>query len=103
VNGETFKIKIISSEDDFRQEGFVMKNCMSKQFPNGAIYLYISLQHKRKRVNLQYRKGELVQSYGKANTKVLPLFNEAIEVLNNRLKSFKDVIWKKEKYDILSH
>ncbi len=103
VNGETFKTKIISSEDDFRQEGFVMKNCMSKQFPNGAIYLYISLQHKRKRVNLQYRKGELVQSYGKANTKVLPLFNEAIEVLNNRLKSFKDVIWKKEKYDILSH
>lgn len=103
INGEIFKCKVIISEEDFRYEGFIMKNCMSKQFPNGLIYLYTSIQHKRKRINLQYRKGELVQSYGKANTKVLSIFNEAIDVLTNRIKRFKDITWKKQKYDIIGN
>jgi hypothetical protein len=102
INGETFTPKLLVSEEDFRFEGFSMKNCMAKQFPNGAIYLYFSLQHKRKKVNLQYRKGELIQSYGKANTKILDIFNDAIDILSDRLKKYRDITWKKKKYDILS-
>ena len=102
INGETFTPKLLVSEEDFRFEGFSMKNCMAKQFPNGAIYLYFSLQHKRKKVNLQYRKGELIQSYGKANTKILDIFNDAINILSDRLKKYRDITWKKEKYDILT-
>ena len=71
IGEETFKPKILLTEDDFRIEGFNMKNCMSKQFAHGVVYIFTSLQHKRKRINLQYRKGNLIQSYGKANSTVL--------------------------------
>ena len=70
VDGIIFKPTILKTEEDYSIEGFIMKNCMSKQFMNGLIHIYISLTHKRKRINLQYRKGVLTQSYGKANTTV---------------------------------
>lgn len=101
INGETYKPKLILSEEDFRLEGFTMKNCMSKQFSHGAIYIYVSLQHKRKRINLQYRKGKLNQSYGKANTPVAPIFNDAVEILTKRFEGYLNIEWKKEKYDFL--
>lgn len=101
IGDKTFDPKILISEEDFRVEGFLMKNCMSKQFPNGALYIYISLTNNKKRINLQYRKGNLVQSYGKANTPVVEHFFDAIEVLNVRMKKYKDLEWKKEKYDFL--
>lgn len=96
-----FKPKILLTEDDFRVEGFMMKNCMSKQFAHGSLYIYTSLQHQRKRINLQYRKGELVQSYGKANTPTPEIFFKAIEILNKRFSIFPNIEWKKEKYDYL--
>jgi hypothetical protein len=102
IDGLTFKPKLILSEDEFRIEGYVMKNCMAKQFLHGAIYLFVSLQHKRKRINLQYRKGNLVQSYGKANTAVLPLFESATNALTNRFKKHTNLHWNKEKYDFIS-
>lgn len=101
IEGEVYKPKLILSEEEFRLEGFTMKNCMSKQFPHGAIYIYVSLQHKRKRVNLQYRKGKLNQSYGKANTPVTPIFDKAIEILNKRFELYPNIDWRKEKYDFL--
>ncbi len=103
VGGEVFKPKILLSEDEFRMEGYEMKNCMSKQFPHGAIYIFVSMQHKNKRINLQYRKGNLVQSYGKANTPVMDVFNEPTEILTQRFKSNPNIEWKKEKYDFLMH
>jgi hypothetical protein len=103
VNGETFKPKVLVSEEDFRIEGYTMKNCMSKQFPHGAIYIYIGLQCNRKRIDLQYRKGSLVQSYGKANTPTTETFNDAITILSQRFKKYTYLEWKKEKYDFLSH
>ena len=103
INGESFKPKVLVSEEDFRIEGFNMKNCMSKQFPHGSIYIYVALQHKRKRINLQYRKGGLVQSYGKANTPTLDIFNDAIGLLSQRFKKYTYLEWKKEKYDFLRH
>lgn len=101
VGDEIYNPKILISEEDFRVEGFLMKNCMSKQFPHGALYIYISLSNNKRRINLQYRKGNLVQSFGKANTPVNEYFFDAIEVLNNRMKKYKDMEWKKEKYDFL--
>lgn len=103
IGDEVYKPTLILTEEEFRLEGFNMKNCMSKQFLHGSIYIYVALQHKRKRINLQYRKGTLVQSYGKANTKVLDIFNEATEVLTERFKKYTNVEWKKEKYDFLSN
>ena len=100
INGSVFKPKLLLSEEDFTMEGFYMKNCMSNQFAHGAIYLYVSLHYKTKRINLQYRKGNLVQSYGKANSPVEPIFEEALRVLNERFSKHPELVWKKEKYDI---
>jgi len=103
INDLSFKPKILLTEDDFRIEGYNMKNCMAKQFLHGSIYLFASLQHKRRRINLQYRKGSLVQSYGKANTVVIPLFDEAIQILTQRFKKYHNIEWIKEKYDFITH
>lgn len=101
IDGEIYTPKILLTEEDFRLEGYIMKNCMSKQFTNGNLYVYVSLTHKRKRINLQYRKGNLVQQYGKANTPVTDMFNLAVETLTNRFKSHPNIEWKKEKYEFL--
>ena len=103
VNDLLFKPKILLTEDDFRIEGYNMKNCMSKQFAHGAVYLFVSLQHKRKRINLQYRKGNLIQSYGKANTTVTEVFEEATNILTSRFKKHPTIEWKKDKYDFLTN
>jgi hypothetical protein len=101
IDGEIFTPKILLTEEDFRVEGYDMKNCMSKQFTNGNLYVYVSLTHKKKRINLQYRKGNLIQQYGKANTPVIDTFNLAVEALTNRFKSHPNIEWKKEKYEFL--
>jgi hypothetical protein len=103
IGDEIFKPKILLTEDDFRIEGFNMKNCMSKQFAHGAIYIFVSLQHKRKRINLQYRKGNLIQSYGKANTPVTQIFEDPTNILTERFKKYPTIEWKKEKYDFLTN
>jgi hypothetical protein len=101
INEQIFKVKILSSEEDFRLEGFTMKNCMSKQFPHGSVYIYVALQQNKKRINLQYKKGKLVQSYGKANTPVTKDFNDVIEILNKKFYNYIDIVWNKEKYEFL--
>jgi hypothetical protein len=98
-----FKPKLLLTEDDFRIEGFNMKNCMSKQFAHGVVYIFASLQHKRKRINLQYRKGNLIQSYGKANTPVIEIFEEATNILTSRFKKYPTIDWKKDKYDFITY
>lgn len=103
IDGQTYKPNILLTEEDYRVEGYTMKNCMSKQFPHGSIYIFISLHHGRKKINLQYRKGNLIQSYGKANTTVPELYNEAIDVLTERMRKHSHVEWKREKYDFLTH
>lgn len=104
IGDKTFQPKVILSEDDFTLEGAVMKNCMSKQFFHGVLYIYISLTVGRKRINLQYRKGSFVQAFGKANTPVnKELFGEAMDVLCERLKKYSYLVLKKEKFDILSN
>jgi hypothetical protein len=65
--------------------------------------VFVALQYKRKRINLQYRKGKLVQSYGKANTAVLPIFNGATDILNERFSKYTNMEWKKEKYDFITY
>jgi hypothetical protein len=102
VDNNVFKIRLLIDEDDFRVEGFNMKNCMAKQFPTGVIYLYLSMQLNRKKINLQYKKnGQLVQSLGKANTQIDEVFSPAIDVLTNKIKNFPDLDWKREKFDFL--
>lgn len=102
INDQTFKPRLLLTEDDFKIEGFIMKNCMVKQFNHGVIYLFVSLEYKRKKVNIQYKKGELIQSYGKANTTTPDEFKDAIDILTGRFKKHSDVEWKKEKFDFLN-
>jgi len=102
IDDEVFKPKVLLTEEQFRIEGFNMKNCMSKQFPHGALYIFVALQCKRKRINLQYRKGSLVQSYGKANTPVLDMFIEPTKILTSRFKNYTHLEWKKERYDFIN-
>lgn len=102
INDLTFKPKLLMTEEDFRVEGYLMKNCMAKQFLNGMLYQYISLDLNKKRVNLQFKDGTLNQSYGKANTVVPDEFKPAIQVLEQRLKNYKNLSWSKEKYDFLN-
>ena len=101
IDGELFQPKVLTTEEDFRLEGYIMKNCMSKQFPHGSFYIFMSLSNKRKRINLQYRKGFLTQQYGKANTPVPESFSKSIDILTERVKSHLNLEWKKEKYDFL--
>ncbi len=101
VDGLVFKPTILKTEEDYNMEGFIMKNCMGKQFINGLIHIYVSLTHKRKRINLQYRKGNLSQSYGKANTPVDIFFDESVKILNKRMSEYPDIQWLKEKYDFI--
>lgn len=101
VGDEIFNVKILKTEDEFSMEGYVMKNCMSKQFTNGLSYVYISMTHKRKRINLQYRKGCLTQQYGKANTPVDALFNKSTQILNKKMSEYSGLVLKKEKFDFI--
>jgi len=101
IGDEIFKPKLLLNEEDFMIEGTLMKNCMSKQFSHGTVYLFVSLKNKNKKVNIQYKKGILIQSYGKANTPVPENFNNPIYILTERFKKMSDITWKKEKYDFV--
>lgn len=101
VDNQTYKIKLLVTEDDFRIEGHNMKNCMSAQFVHGLLYLYVTLQCGRKKINLQYRRGVLSQMYGKANTKVEESFLPAVSILSTRFEKEPNIHPKKIKYDIL--
>lgn len=101
IRGRTFQPRVLLTENDFSLEGIEMKNCMSRQFVHGVIYIYISFSFENKKINLQYQKGKLQQSYGKANSPVpTEIFGEALEVLNQRMVKFKDLKWEKEKIQL---
>jgi len=101
-DGNIFKVKVLITEDDYIHEGYYMKNCMSKQFTNGLLYVYLRGTINNKHVNLQYRKGQLVQSYGKSNTPVPSIFLPYIELLNIKFKRYQELKWIKEKYNYIS-
>lgn len=101
IDNQLFIPRILQSEDDFRIEGHKMKNCMSQQFTNGILYTYVSLQCGRKTINLQYRKGELSQMYGKANTVVDESFKPAVQILTHRFEKEPIVSWKRVKFDLI--
>jgi hypothetical protein len=94
---------ILKTEEDFMLEGYNMRNCMSQQFIHAFNSVYISLKNGRSKINLQYKKGVLVQSYGKANTPVKHKFNEAIKILSTRLIKFAEIIGSREKYYIITN
>lgn len=103
IGDEVYHPTILKSEEDFMMEGYRMKNCMAKQFMHGISYIYVSLRQNRTTIDLQYRKGGLVQSYGKANTVTKEKFNLAIELLTKRFSKYPEVFGTKEKYDFLTN
>jgi len=101
IDGQVFKPKFLLSEDDFRVEGHIMKNCMNTQFAQGLLYFYVSLRNNKKRINLQYRKGVLSQMYGKANTPVDPMYLPAVDILSTRFEKEPNLQAKRIKYDLI--
>lgn len=99
---KVYSPKVVNTEDQFRIEGHLMKNCMSTQFNLGTFYLYISISQGKKRVNTQFRKGSLVQARGKANIDLPEDFKIPVEILSERMIKFKDLSWNKEKYDFIN-
>jgi hypothetical protein len=95
--------KILTTEEEFRIEAYIMKNCLSKQFSYGSFYIYISLKNinKKKRINVQFRKGTVNQQYGKANSNVPELFIKPVEILTNRIRKYPKLEWDKIKYDFI--
>jgi len=102
IDGDVFKPTIILSEDQFKLEGMIMKNCMAKQFNVGLLYIHIAMSLNKKRINLQYRRGILNQHKGKANTNVPKEFTQAIDILTSRMSKYSTISPEKEKYDIIT-
>lgn len=98
INENIFTVKLLLSESDFVLESNIMKNCMNKQFINGEVNLFVIMElNNTTRINIQYDKGKKTQSYGKANSPVPNEFNDALDILNNRMMTFSDLKWKKNK------
>jgi hypothetical protein len=102
VNDLKFKIKVLKTEDDFILEGIRMKNCLSRQFNNGIFMIFLSMVYDRKKINISYNAGKIYQCFGKANTTAPDLFKPAIEILNEKMKKYNNISWKKVKYDIIN-
>jgi hypothetical protein len=102
IDGDVFKPTIILSEDQFKLEGMIMKNCMAKQFNVGLLYIHVAMSLNKKRINLQYRRGILNQHKGKANTNVPKEFTQAIDILTSRMSKYSTISPEKEKYDIIT-
>lgn len=104
VDDDIFLPKILTTEEDFRVEAYIMKNCLSRQFSYGSFYIYISLKNvnKRKRINVQYRKGSINQQYGKANSDVPELFKTPVEILTKRIRKYPNIEWDRLKYDFIT-
>jgi len=75
---------------------------MSKQFNNGILYVYLRGSINTKHINIQYRRGKINQSYGKSNSKVPELFQPFIEILTEKFKDYRDLVWVKEKYEFIN-
>ena len=100
-SNKTFQPRVLLTDTDFSLEGLEMKNCMARQFSHGSIYVYISLAHEKRKVDLQYQRGKLSQSFGKANTPVpMEIFGEAIRDLNERMSKYDTLKWEKEKVPV---
>lgn len=101
-NGKIFKPALILTEDQFKMEGMIMKNCMAKQFTVGSIYIHASISLGNKRINVQYRKGYLNQNRGKANSTPPKEFNDAVDIFSVKMEKYKDVVPVKQKYDVIT-
>lgn len=101
-NDKIYYPHLILSEDQFKIEGMIMKNCMARQFSVGALYVHAAIYSNKKRINVQYRKGILNQDKGKANINTPKEFKDVIDIFTNRMQKYADVYPEKEKYDIIT-
>jgi hypothetical protein len=101
-SGLTYKPMMILSEDQFKIEGLLMKNCMAKQFQMGSLYYHIAISCGKKRINVQYRKGVLNQARGKTNKDISAEFVPVVDILSERMKKFAHISPVKIKYDFIN-
>jgi hypothetical protein len=97
IDTDIFNVKILKTEEDFFTEGYVMKNCMSKQFNKGVIYVYVVMVNQKTRINIEYKNGIMISCYGKANSTPDTKFTPALNILNQKIFKFPNIKWRKEK------
>jgi len=103
IDGQIFKVNILTTEEDFINEGIYMKNCMSKQFNIGSLYIFLRGTLKNKNINIQFRKGQLIQSFGKSNSSVPKDFLPFLDVLSQKFKKYQTYTWAKIKYQFINN
>lgn len=101
IGDEVYKPKLLSTEEEFKVEGHIMKNCMGQQFNHGAVSIYVSLRKGKKWINVQYKNGKLQMAYGKANSPIPQEFKIVVDTLNKRFSKHKNITWIREKYDLI--
>jgi len=95
--------KVLNTEEDFKVEGHIMKNCMGGQFNHGSIFIFISVRKGKKWVNVRYDKGQQTMVYGKANSPIPDDFKIVVNALSKRIRKYGGISWIKEKYDIINY
>lgn len=104
IDGITYRVFLLKSEDDFRLEGHRMKNCMGNQFIHGLNSTFFAVIGNNKRYHVQFKDGEIRQIHGKANQVVPPgEMDGVITELSIRLTKFYEtkVGWDKIKYNFV--
>jgi hypothetical protein len=97
-----FRVKFLITEEDFTNEGNLMRNCMSRQFFHGSVCMFFAITLNKKRINIQYKSGKIVQFFGKANTQVpMEIFGTAMSILTERVSKYSTLSREREKYDII--
>lgn len=102
LGDKIFTVRVLKTEEDFLTEGYMMKNCMGKQFSKGVVFVYLSMKCNRTKINLEYKKGNLIMSFGKANSPVESYFNVAINELSKKMMKYSNMVWEKEKYEYIT-
>lgn len=101
IDKKKFKVRVLKTEEDFITEGFLMKNCLGKQFNKGVIYIYLVMEHNKTKIDLEYKKGCLTMSFGKANSPVESYFTTSITEISKKMMRYSNMVWSKEKYEYI--
>lgn len=99
-NDVEYKVSLLKSELDFRNEGIIMKNCLNTHFNSGLFYLYFTITDNNKRINVQIKKNKIDSMYGKANSQVTGDFIDVSELLLNKCLKYQKMTWKTTKLSL---
>lgn len=97
----TYQVRILKSEEDFRNEGHKMKNCLNTHFNLGLYYVYFTITNDKKvSINVQVQRNKINSMYGKTNTDVTEDFIPITNLLLTKNTTHQKMVWKTIKIPI---